>query len=58
MKKTYMIPNQKIAELDMTDALLAGSDTTPALCNEEGDGVQLGKEEKTIYGKTLWDEMW
>lgn len=56
MKKTYMIPSQKIAELDM-ECMIAESDV-PALCNEEGDGVQLGKEEKNFFGKSLWDEEW
>ena len=57
MKKTYMTPSQKIAELDMTDALLAGSGLQ-SLNDKEGyteDGYVGGY---TKQQKTLWDEAW
>ncbi len=60
MKKTYIAPVQKMAELDMTAALLAGSDNhgLQSLNEQEGytdEGYEGGY---TKQQKTLWDELW
>lgn len=59
MKKTYMIPSQKIAELDMADALLAGSDGNGLQSLNEKMGVtEDGYEGGYTKQQSLWDEEW
>lgn len=58
MKKTYIAPAEKIAELNLHDSILMATSDVSLMSTslEEGD-EQLVKEEKNSFG-SLWDEEW
>lgn len=57
MKKTYIIPNCKYAELDAADALLTGSEIMGKSVNPiDNENAILVKED--ISRRSLWDEEW
>ena len=60
MKKTYIIPNEKIAELGADECLLADSNTGAGGYDgtnnpsEDGDGM----DEDKVKAQNLWDTQW
>lgn len=56
MKKKYISPLNRVAELDTTACLLTGSDTEPYISDEEmnKDTEQLGRTQLP----TVWDSEW
>lgn len=58
MKKTYIAPAEKIAELDLQEGILnPTSDLGLMSTSLDEEDEQLTKEEKTTFGN-LWDEIW
>lgn len=50
-----MTPATRWAEIEETSII---AESNPTFYNEEGDGVQLGREVDAISSKNLWDEEW
>ena len=57
MKKTYIIPNCKCAELEASDALLAGSEVMGKSVNAINDENSILVKQDVSH-KSLWDEEW
>ncbi len=57
MKKTYIIPNCKCAELEASDALLAGSEVMGKSVNAINDESSILVKQDVSH-KSLWDEVW
>ena len=54
MKKTYITPTQKVADLDL-QALICDS---PQPYNEIGNNDWYVQEERSFGSKSLWDSEW
>lgn len=58
MKKTYIAPKQKFAELDMTGMIAESNGGLSALNDEEGYTEDEYAGGYTKQQKSLWDELW
>ena len=59
MKKTYIAPSVETFEVQASSLMAQslGIDSTKTV-NTSDDGAQLGREENTSTGTSLWDQEW
>ena len=58
MKKTYIAPSVETFEVQASSLMAQSLTVSDTQVDTSTDGVQLGREENTSTGTSLWDQEW